>query len=220
MSKDPIGFNGGMNLYGYANGNPLRYVDPSGNSGVLALFTIKEILVLTGVIGTGAALSTEPGQDALKSFVSKINSAIHSGANWTVEKIKDAYHGVTCQFLPNDAAQRIYLATQEDSEDNGSLTPEEEEAIQEIADKYDTPIDIVGSRGSGKGRNINTDLPPGKGEGTKSDIDIKIDPEVDIKTGGRLSNDLKNIGNHVNVGPRNPYDSNDPYPPFVRINPK
>ncbi|HQB83149.1 MAG TPA: RHS repeat-associated core domain-containing protein, partial [Candidatus Rifleibacterium sp.] len=31
-SKDPIGFNGGMNLYRYADNNPIIYTDPMGNS--------------------------------------------------------------------------------------------------------------------------------------------------------------------------------------------
>jgi RHS repeat-associated protein len=30
VSEDPSGFNGGLNLYAYVGGNPLRYVDPSG----------------------------------------------------------------------------------------------------------------------------------------------------------------------------------------------
>ena len=40
INADPIGFAGGMNWYAYANGNPIMYVDPSGN-----------ITILSGVIG-------------------------------------------------------------------------------------------------------------------------------------------------------------------------
>jgi RHS repeat-associated protein len=37
MSPDPIGLAGGANLYGYAKSNPLSYIDPDGNSPVLAV---------------------------------------------------------------------------------------------------------------------------------------------------------------------------------------
>ena len=30
MTRDPIGYGGGMNLYGYADGNPVNESDPSG----------------------------------------------------------------------------------------------------------------------------------------------------------------------------------------------
>ena len=30
MSEDPIGFDGGLNVFAFANNNPLRYVDPAG----------------------------------------------------------------------------------------------------------------------------------------------------------------------------------------------
>jgi RHS repeat-associated protein len=33
-SPDPIGFSGGQNWYAYADGNPVMYVDPSGNFGI------------------------------------------------------------------------------------------------------------------------------------------------------------------------------------------
>jgi len=52
----------------------------------------------------------------------------------------------------------------------GKLTPQEAEQIQRVADNYNTEIHVVGSRAGGRGRNIDTDLPVGKGEGTRSDI--------------------------------------------------
>jgi RHS repeat-associated protein len=36
MSRDPIGYDGGVNLYGYIGGDPINYVDPSGNAELIA----------------------------------------------------------------------------------------------------------------------------------------------------------------------------------------
>jgi hypothetical protein len=71
-----------------------------------------------------------------------------------------------------------------------------DEALQDVADEFGTTVDVVGSRAAGKGRNVGTDLPVGKtpAEGTRSDIDVRIDSQVDIDTGGGLSGSLKNVG--------------------------
>ncbi len=76
----------------------------------------------------------------------------------------------------------------------GRLTPQEAEQIQRVADKYNTQIHVVGSRAGGRGRNIDTHLPLGKGEGTRSDIDMRIHGQDDIDSGGRLSMELSNAG--------------------------
>jgi RHS repeat-associated protein len=75
----------------------------------------------------------------------------------------------------------------------GTLTDAERQALQQVANKHKTTLHVYGSRARGEGRNIDTDLPVGKGPGTKSDIDVRFDGDLDIATSGGLSDDLANI---------------------------
>lgn len=103
----------------------------------------------------------------------------------------------------------------------GTLTQAERESLQNVADEFQTDIDVVGSRGAGQGRNIETDLPVGKEAptGTRSDIDIRYDGQLEINTRGRLTDALKNIGDGklIDARPRLPGGSK---PPFIKIGPK
>jgi hypothetical protein len=87
----------------------------------------------------------------------------------------------------------------EEATGEGYLTPDEVKELQAIANKYKTTFYVVGSRAEGRGRNIfRTDLPVGKdspGVTTRSDIDVRIDSEVDINSRGGLSNDIANVSN-------------------------
>jgi RHS repeat-associated protein len=51
ISQDPIGLGGGLNWYGYANGNPVLYTDPSGN------FFLIDTVVAAGVGGLFGEIS-------------------------------------------------------------------------------------------------------------------------------------------------------------------
>jgi hypothetical protein len=74
-----------------------------------------------------------------------------------------------------------------------TVTASEYGQLQAIANRFNTRIEIVGSRGAGLGRNVETTLPTeGKGDGTRSDIDVVIDGQKDIDTGGALSEAIRN----------------------------
>ena len=77
----------------------------------------------------------------------------------------------------------------------GTLTQKEMEELQKIADEFNTQIDVIGSRAAGEGNNINTNLPIGKGKKYRSDIDVRINGQVEIDTQGGLSNAIGKIGN-------------------------
>ncbi|HOI92804.1 MAG TPA: RHS repeat-associated core domain-containing protein [Candidatus Rifleibacterium sp.] len=126
ISKDPIGFNGGMNLYRYADNNPVLLTDAYG------LFTgVEEAIIITEL----AALAYLTIDYFQSDKWAKVKQDIGAGYNWTKENIQDAYHGITCQFLPDDAAQRIYLASQEGSSDDNPPQIDSSEAGQPNPDE-------------------------------------------------------------------------------------
>ena len=106
---------------------------------------------------------------------------------------------------------------------SGTLNPSEVAEIQAIANKYNTTIDVVGSRAAGQGRNINDpSLPVGKPPGTRSDIDFRYD------TGHPQAAQIQAELNQVSGGAGNAAakHSNNPaaggrasYPPSIQIKP-
>lgn len=98
-----------------------------------------------------------------------------------------------------------------------SLTFKEYAGLKKIAQKYNTPIYVVGSRALGKGRNIYSTLPIGKGAKTRSDIDIRISGRVDISTKGKLSHALSSI--NKGAGQPRPLISHKPTGKYITISP-
>ena len=98
------------------------------------------------------------------------------------------------------------------------ITDGERAQIQNIADKYNTNVEVVGSRAAGEGRNIDTDLPVGHGPSTRSDIDFRIDaghPAVDD-----LVEELNQVGNGAgSANPRWNWNSGPATPPVITFVP-
>jgi RHS repeat-associated protein len=58
----------------------------------------------------------------------------------------------------------------------GDLTTKEVKQIQSVVDQAERPIEVVGSAAAAERRGVGTNLPMGKGPGTRSDIDYVAPP--------------------------------------------
>jgi RHS repeat-associated protein len=161
VSKDPTGFNGGFNLYRYADNNPVRNTDQYG-----LLTGVEEYTIFSSFVALTSYLTI----DYLQSDSwAKVKQDIGAGYNWTKENIQDAYHGITCQFLPGEAAQRIYLATQEEAADEDA---QEEDTPDFVVDEKGNVIPLKPGeklQGSPDGRWIQIIGPDGKPTGVRID---------------------------------------------------
>lgn len=158
ISRDPVGYSGGFNLYSYCLSDPVNGTDPSGHfAAVLAAFLglglLLQVLIVVTVITVVA---------------------------------------VVAYVIVHTIAYYINQTAIQNASKDGTLTDEERQGLQDIADKHGTEITVDGSRGRGEGTNVGSDLPYGHGDDHQSDIDIRIDPDLEIETGGELSDDIYN----------------------------
>ena len=72
VSRDPIGYSGGANLYKYCSNHPIRALDPSGN----------EVIFIHGAFGD-AGTWTKPEKDAWAKYLGQLGTQVYNWATPT-----------------------------------------------------------------------------------------------------------------------------------------
>lgn len=204
------------------NGNPWV-------GGGLAVFT-----VLADSTGGTDAYEAATGED-LETFVAtgnmrKLNTEqrVHRGIS-AVTKVAGtalAVGSMTGRITPEDLPTRIQIGGSNGLRvvtiqpgAAGKMTATEVQETQQIVDEYDSTVDVGGSRASGFGRNIeNPELPPGKGPGTRSDIDFRSD--TSHPQSEEMIEALKKVGDGAgSAGPKWSTAKRPTTPPYIRFKP-
>lgn len=160
MGVDPVGFQEGnvhsFNRYAYANNNPYRYIDPDGRQAVE--------LVWNRAFNTNRLIAPANGAPGFELAKQGIVQGLIEGAKLSAEV------GMTVSPL-GAAARSVTVAKR-----FGDLTISEIRQIQLVVNEAGRPLEVVGSAATGSRRGVGTNLPLGKGQGTRSDIDYVVPP--------------------------------------------
>jgi hypothetical protein len=195
VSVDPLVASTGE-AYGYGGNNPVTNSDPSGLCWAWNVFC--HVHELADTIVTGAENVSENGVGGLFSAEAtrEVQTDRDFGDPYDNEHFRPMLVYLTENALWHFAATagaplidgaleiagdgvrglRGVFRGRPEVIPPGTLSASEIAETQQIASKYNTKIDVVGSRASGAGRGVDDPtLPVGKGPGTRSDIDFRYD---------------------------------------------
>lgn len=87
MTRDPIGLAGGLNIYGFVDQNPLKYIDPTGE--VAQAIPAGGILIL-GTAAFCAAFPSHPSCKALGELIERCIDGMMSDSSPEGKKATDS----------------------------------------------------------------------------------------------------------------------------------
>jgi uncharacterized protein RhaS with RHS repeats len=97
LTKDPIGYQGGENQYGYVGGDPLNWVDPAGKNPALVgiALVILEMLLNPTELDKPQSELADGARDAFNAASqTSLRRALSKGCiRWAKEKAKNRFKG-------------------------------------------------------------------------------------------------------------------------------